>query len=124
MIRAALILVFLGCTLFAQQIFTNSTVNFDATGGIRATFSALTGNPGAVVTGAPFSADRVTEHVQTLADGTHIRPDIPSRMWQLCEAASRSGHAVGAAWGSWRPNCTPVVSAPAHPNLAPIPEGC
>src|ERR1700683_4901827 len=75
MIRAALILVFLGCTLFAQQIFTNSTVNFDATGGIRATFSALTGNPGAVVTGAPFSADRVTEHVQTLADGTHIRPE-------------------------------------------------
>jgi hypothetical protein len=75
MIRAALTIAFFGWTLFAQQIFTNSTVTFGPNGDIRATFSALTGNPGAVVTGAPFSADRVSEHVQTLADGTHIRPE-------------------------------------------------
>jgi hypothetical protein len=30
------------------------------------------GVPGGVVTGAPYSAEQVTEHVQTLADGTHI----------------------------------------------------
>lgn len=28
--------------------------------------------PGGVVTGAPYSAEQVTEHVQTLVDGTHI----------------------------------------------------
>jgi len=30
------------------------------------------GLPGGAVTGAPYSAEEVTEHVQTLADGTHI----------------------------------------------------
>src|SRR5215469_2868948 len=30
------------------------------------------GVPGGVVTGAPYSAEQLTEHVQTLADGTHI----------------------------------------------------
>lgn len=30
------------------------------------------GAPGGAVTGAPYSAEQVTEHVQTLADGTHI----------------------------------------------------
>ena len=28
--------------------------------------------PGGAVTGAPYSAEEITEHVQTLADGTHI----------------------------------------------------
>ena len=74
MIRNAVTVLFLGCTLFAQQIFTNSSVNFN-NGEIRATFSSLDGNLRNVVTGAPFSADRVSEHTQTLADGTHIRQD-------------------------------------------------
>jgi len=30
------------------------------------------GSPGGAVSGAPYSAEQVTEHVQTLADGTHI----------------------------------------------------
>jgi hypothetical protein len=72
MIRAALTFSFFACALNGQQIFTNSSVNFN-NGEIRATFSNLNANPGTVVAGAPYSADRVTEHIQTLADGTHIR---------------------------------------------------
>jgi hypothetical protein len=34
--------------------------------------SAGRGMPGGTITGAPYSAEQVTEHVQTLADGTHI----------------------------------------------------
>ncbi len=75
MIRASLTLSFFGCTLFAQQIFTSSSVNSEANGTIRAVFSSPQRHFGELVTGAPYSADRVTEHVQTLADGTHIRQD-------------------------------------------------
>jgi hypothetical protein len=74
MIRTALIFTFSACALYAQQIFTNSSVNLN-NGEIRAIFSNLNGNPGNVVAGAPYSADRVFEHVQTLADGTHIRQE-------------------------------------------------
>jgi hypothetical protein len=74
MIRTAIAVSFFCCTLFAQQIFTNSSVNFN-NGEIRATFSSLDGNLRNAIAGAPFSADRVSEHTQTLADGTHIRQD-------------------------------------------------
>jgi hypothetical protein len=73
--RTVVTVSFFGCTLFAQQIFTNSSVNFN-NGEIRATFSSLDGSLRNAVTGAPFSADRVSEHTQTLADGTHIHEDI------------------------------------------------
>jgi hypothetical protein len=74
MLQTVIACSFFGCTLFAQQIFTNSSVNIN-NGEIRATFSSLDGNLRNVVTGAPFSADRLSEHTQTLADGTHIRQD-------------------------------------------------
>jgi hypothetical protein len=74
MLRTALIFTFCACGLYAQQIFTNSSVNFN-NGEIRATFSNLNGNPGIVVAGAPYSADRVLERIQTLADGAHIRQE-------------------------------------------------
>jgi hypothetical protein len=35
-------------------------------------FSPGPGLPGEAITGAPYSAEEVTEKVQTLADGTHI----------------------------------------------------
>ena len=40
-------------------------------------FSSMGPGPGGAVTGAPYSAEEVTEHVQTLVDGTHINQ--PSR---------------------------------------------
>lgn len=41
------------------------------------TFSSIgPGNRG-TVTGAPYSAEEVTEHIQTLADGTHISQPSP-----------------------------------------------
>lgn len=38
-------------------------------------------NPGEAVTGAPYSAEEVTEHVQTLADGTHITQPSPKTVF-------------------------------------------
>ena len=35
-------------------------------------FEGGAGFPGGIITGSPYSAEQVTEHVQTLADGTHI----------------------------------------------------
>ena len=43
-------------------------------GGIAGGFEGM---PGAAVTGAPYSAEEVTEQVQTLADGTHISQPAP-----------------------------------------------
>ena len=37
--------------------------------------------PGGAVTGAPYSAEEVTEHVQTLADGTHITQPSPKTVY-------------------------------------------
>jgi hypothetical protein len=39
--------------------------------------SSFVGVPGGTVTGAPYSAEEVTEHIQTLADGTHISQPSP-----------------------------------------------
>jgi hypothetical protein len=39
------------------------------------------GLPGGAVTGAPYSAEEVTEHVQTLADGTHITQPSPKTIF-------------------------------------------
>lgn len=45
-------------------------------------FSSLgLGLPGGAVTGAPYSAEEVTEHVQTLADGTHITQPSPKTVF-------------------------------------------
>ena len=37
--------------------------------------------PGGAVTGVPYSAEEVTEHVQTLADGTHITQPSPKTVF-------------------------------------------
>jgi len=39
------------------------------------------GLPGGAVTGAPYSAEEVTEHVQTLADGSHITQPSPKTVF-------------------------------------------
>jgi hypothetical protein len=39
--------------------------------------SPIGGVTGGTVTGAPYSAEEVTEHIQTLADGTHISQPVP-----------------------------------------------
>lgn len=52
----------------AHVVMPNGSVSFASAG---------PGLPGGTVTGMPYSAEEVTEHVQTLADGTHITQ--PSR---------------------------------------------
>jgi hypothetical protein len=50
-----------------------STFTLDGKGNTFAvTFYTPRGRPMPAVTGAPYSADEVTENIQTLADGTHV----------------------------------------------------
>jgi hypothetical protein len=72
------ILLSLATVAIAQ---TNSTAIRVVSGPSPASAVSLSsmgpGLPGGAVTGAPYSAEEVTEHVQTLADGTHITQPSP-----------------------------------------------
>jgi hypothetical protein len=49
------------------------------------------GLPGGAVTGAPYSAEQVTEHVQTLADGTHItQPAQTTKLYRDSQGRTRT----------------------------------
>ena len=49
------------------------------------------GMPGGVVTGMPYSAEQVTEQVQTLADGTHItQPAQTTRLYRDSQGRTRT----------------------------------
>ena len=46
---------------------------------------------GAAIKGAPYSAEQSIEHVQTLADGTHIKqPNNGQKMWRDSEGRTRT----------------------------------
>jgi len=48
------------------------------------------------VTGSPYSGDRVSQHTQTLADGTHItQPEITVKMARDSEGRTRSERTMG-----------------------------
>lgn len=74
MTRIVLALTVFSCSVFGQQALMFSTRSGQtAPDGTRTvTFSGLrpAGQP---VTGAPYSADQVSENSQTLSDGTHIK---------------------------------------------------
>jgi hypothetical protein len=69
--RIAFFLALLTFAVSGQQLYTNMSSRSDASGDRIITFSGFR-TIGAVVTGVPYSADEVSEHIQTLADGTHI----------------------------------------------------
>jgi hypothetical protein len=51
------------------------------------------GMPGGTITGAPYSAEGVTEHVQTLADGTHItQPTQKTKFYRDSLGRTRTEH--------------------------------
>jgi hypothetical protein len=53
------------------------------------------GAPGGVITGAPYSAEQVTEHVQTLADGTHItEPAQTTKLYRDSAGRTRTERSV------------------------------
>lgn len=62
------------------------------------------GMPGGAVTGVPYSAEQVTEHVQTLADGTHIsQSPQKTKFYRDSQGRTRTEHTFalppGAAAG-------------------------
>lgn len=66
---------FFSCSARGQQalMFTSRSGQTAADGTRTITFSKLRPVMRAPITGAPYSADQVTENTQTLADGTHIK---------------------------------------------------
>ncbi len=75
------------------------------------------GNPFRPVTGAPYSAEQVSEHVQTLADGTHIKQtNMQSKIYRDSQGRTRteqsifpSSQAVGAAFPNFIEIADPVA---------------
>src|SRR5580698_1095179 len=51
------------------------------------------------VTGSPYSADQVSQHVQTLADGTHItQPENTTKMSRDSEGRTRTERTMGSGF--------------------------
>ncbi|HEY3739345.1 MAG TPA: hypothetical protein VGL53_05850 [Bryobacteraceae bacterium] len=49
-------------------------------------------------TGAPYSGERVSEHVQTLPDGTHIKQTISrTKIWRDSQGRTRTERTLGAS---------------------------
>jgi hypothetical protein len=78
-----------------------------------ATISSIgPGLAGAAVSGAPYSAEEVTEHVQTLADGTHItQPSRKTMYYRDSLGRTRVERSL---------SLPPGASGPAGPNIIEI----
>jgi len=61
---------------------------------------------GKVVTGAPYSAQAVTEHVQTLADGNTIHTTHTANVYRDSQGRTRREQEIGAI-GPWAPQGGP-----------------
>ncbi len=77
MIRMVFVGALLACALPGQVIFQNRSTSPGPNGEIQVVFAKPVGMADRGVTGAPYSADEVFEHTQTLADGTHISQNNP-----------------------------------------------
>ncbi len=81
---------------FASAALAQTTITSSGGAVSRGTISfsgAATSRPGDVVTGMPFSAEQVTENVQTLADGTHItRPAEKTMLYRDSQGRTRVEH--------------------------------
>ncbi len=64
-------------------------------------FIAAEVSPGAVVKGAPYSAEAITETVQTLADGNRIRRKTTAMIYRDSQGRTRREQSLGAVipWG-------------------------
>jgi hypothetical protein len=92
---------FLACVLFtataSAQFVYNTEINGDMA---TVTFLSPRVSGGSGITGAPFTADRVSEHTQMLADGTHIRqPQNVERVSRDSQGRTRDEKPIFRAMG-------------------------
>ena len=95
-------LVFFGCLSVFGQAIVGFSSNLSKRDGVY-TGSAdirVSSNLRQVVTNAPYSGERVTEHSQTLADGTHIdRPGGPhEKTWRDSQGRVRTERQMFGPW--------------------------
>jgi hypothetical protein len=82
---------------FSQDTVRTSSVSTGSTGGSAGVgWSVVGGFGGPVVTGAPYSAEEVSESVQTLADGTHITHKSTVKMYRDSEGRTRTERSMAA----------------------------
>jgi hypothetical protein len=101
--RYFLLAIFLSCGLRApaQQITSISSSAQGMSGTARFTTGLVPVS--AIVAGAPYSADQISEHVQTLADGTHIsQQNVREKMFRDSMGRTRVERPLGV--GSDIPN--------------------
>ena len=71
------------------QNSTSAHVSGGATGYWSVSVGSSSGSGGQEVAGAPYSAEEITERVQTLADGTHIKHTSTAKMYRDAEGRTR-----------------------------------
>jgi hypothetical protein len=94
-------------SVLSSTVALSAQTPVNSTGSTGAVIGAMPGNivsnspwfvsssrlvaPGGVVAGAPYSAEQVTEHVQTLADGTHItQPAQITKLYRDSQGRTRT----------------------------------
>jgi len=93
------LLSFLAAAAFGQFNLTNIRRDGD-------TMTVKLGEPrgygGQAITGVPYSGERVSEHVQTLADGTHIaQPQNIEKIWRDSQGRMRQEEVLAGDGGEF-----------------------
>jgi len=91
--------VFLAATLLPNAQAQNPPAGGGGHGRARF-FGAEHFSAGRVVTGAPYSAQAVTEHIQTLADGNTIHTTTTANVYRDSQGRTRREQEIGAI-GPW-----------------------
>ena len=99
------LLIFAGCALAQNPGPRRGFGN--GPGGLRI-LGAEAGRPGPVVTGAPYSADAVTEMTQTLPDGNKIHRVTTTHVYRDSQGRTRREEAINA--GSAQADGSPAVA--------------
>ena len=92
-IRVAVVVLglvsFVPCASRGQMTSMNASVGTDGRYSITAQFAPPSFSLPAI-SGAPYSADQVSEHIQTLNDGTHVSQPPPGTLHMYRDSAGRT----------------------------------
>ena len=119
----ALAAAFIGAATMAQEsaedtfVFVSNAAPITPFGGQVEWISGMGTVPGAVVTGKPYSADAVTESIQTLADGNRITQRNEARLYRDGQGRTRREQTLSGL-GVWQPANEPATTITIHDPVA------
>lgn len=117
LLRQAGLISALACACMAQNTPGPAVPHIEMRTGQMSYFSLGAGpaavSPFQAVTGAPYSAEEVNEHTQTLADGTNItQTNVQSKLYRDSEGRTRTERTISPPGGSgqtWAPSFVEIA---------------